>query len=146
MSGAALILDRRRRDAIRPLLPARPAAEWHAALTAEITAGLGAAHAAVLAAPVEEGEEIAWCAAGTRSKAFAELPLADRRALTEALGAILSDIRRLGESGAAPNVAAAWPALREVPDLEAVFAVDGRPVLAAWAHVPARAERPPGLL
>ncbi|MFC7544219.1 hypothetical protein ACFQU2_39020 [Siccirubricoccus deserti] len=92
------------------------------------------------------GEELAWYAPGSRSRVFSALPVADRRALTEALGAILSDIRRLGESGAAPAVAAAWPSLREVPDLDAVFAVDGRPVLTAWAQMNARAERPAGLL
>ncbi|WP_187830451.1 hypothetical protein [Siccirubricoccus phaeus] len=146
MSGAALTLDRRRRDVIRPLLPSRSPAAWHAALVAEIAAGLGPAHAAVLAAPVEAAEELAWTAPGSRSRPFPDLPLADRRALTEALGAILSDIRRLGESGAAPAVAEAWPALREVPDFDALHAVDGRPVLTAWAHMPARAERPPGLL
>ncbi|MCO6420050.1 hypothetical protein JYK14_28420, partial [Siccirubricoccus sp. KC 17139] len=146
MSGAPLLLDRRRAAALRPLLPARPPAEWHAALTAEIAAGLGPAHAALLAAPVQEGEEIAWTAPGARSRGFSALSAADRRALTEALGAILSDIRRLGESGAAPAVAASWPALREVPDLDSIHAVDGRPVLTAWAHIGARAERPPGLL
>ncbi|GGC40125.1 hypothetical protein GCM10011504_18170 [Siccirubricoccus deserti] len=141
-----LTLDRRRLAGLRPLLPDRSPAEWHAALVAEIAAGLGAAHAAVLAVPVAEGEELAWYAPGSRSRVFSALPVADRRALTEALGAILSDIRRLGESGAAPAVAAAWPSLREVPDLDAVFAVDGRPVLTAWAQMNARAERPAGLL
>ncbi|GGC40113.1 hypothetical protein GCM10011504_18160 [Siccirubricoccus deserti] len=146
MSGGTLLLDRRRLASLRPLLPDRSPAEWHAALVAEITAGLGAAHAAVLAVPVAEGEELAWYAPGSRSRVFSALLVADRRALTEALGAILSDIRRLGESGAAPAVAAAWPSLREVPDLDAVFAVDGRPVLTAWAQMNARAERPAGLL
>jgi hypothetical protein len=50
------------------------------------------------------------------------------------VGAILSDIRRLAESGVAPAVREAWPALREIPDLGHLFAVDGRPVLAAWGH------------
>ncbi|MFC7544218.1 hypothetical protein ACFQU2_39015 [Siccirubricoccus deserti] len=55
MSGGTLLLDRRRLASLRPLLPDRSPAEWHAALVAEITAGLGAAHAAVLAVPVAEG-------------------------------------------------------------------------------------------
>jgi hypothetical protein len=146
MSGSALLLDRRRLATLRPLLPDRSPTEWHAALVAEITAGLGPAHAAVLATPVAEGEELAWYAQGSRSRGFTALPVVDRRALTEALAAILSDIRRLGESGAAPTVTAAWPSLREVPDLDAVFAVDGRPVLTAWAQMNAKAERPAGLL
>jgi hypothetical protein len=146
MSDMMLTLARRRLATLRPLLPDRSPAEWHAALVAEITTGLGPAHAAVLAAPVAEGEELAWYAPGSRSRGFTALPVADRRALTEALATVLSDIRRLGESGAAPTVAAAWPSLREVPDLDAVFAVDGRPVLTAWAQMNAKAERPAGLL
>jgi len=118
-----------------PTMPdGRSPGAWHAALTAEIAARLTPAHAALLAEPVRTETGLAWRVAGEDCRAFAELPPAGRRALATAIGVILSDIRRLGESGRAPNVAAAWPALRDVPDWKYVFAVDGRPVLAAWGH------------
>lgn len=121
--------------ALRPLLP-QPGdpASWHAAMTAEIVQHLTPAHAALLAAPVRGAAGWAWRAAGEEKRGFTDFAAADRRALTNSIGVILSDIRRLGESGRAPAVAACWPALREVPDWRYVFAVDGRPVLAAWGH------------
>src|SRR5207248_1513055 len=63
-------------------------------------------------------------------------------ALLHAAGAILSDIRRLAESGEAPAVAACWPALREIPDLGMLYAADGRPVLAGWGAVASAAPGP----
>ena len=116
------------------LPPGREPGAWHAALTQEIAAHLSPAHAAVLGHPVRVANGMAWEADGQSRTRYADLPAQSRAALDHALGAILSDIRRLAESGVAPAVREAWPALREVPDLGHVFAVDGRPVLAAWGH------------
>ena len=121
---------------LRPVLPpGRDVADWHAALTGEIAGALSPAHAAVLARPQRDGGGLAWVADGREATRYGDLPEAARRQLDAALGAILSDIRRLAESGAAPAVRAAWPGLREVPDMGHVFAVDGRPVLAGWGHL-----------
>jgi hypothetical protein len=117
----------------RPVLPeGRDPAGWHQALSQEIAAHLTPEHAALLATPVRGEASVAWFAPGTALRRYGELEAADRDRLTAAAGAILSDIRRLAESGAAPMVTAAWPALRTVPDLAHLFAVDGRPVLAGW--------------
>lgn len=133
-----------RNGTLRPLLPpGRDLPGWHAALTDEISRHLSPAHAALLAPAQPTPSGTAWLADGIRWSRFADLPAADRARLTEAVGAILSDIRRLAESGAAPAVRAAWPALREIPDMGHLFAVDGRPVLAAWGHAGAGA---PGFL
>jgi len=132
---------------LHDLLPAgRDRPGWHALLVREIAAHLSAAHAAILARPVPGPEGLAWHAEGVRAVALPALALPERRALLAAAGSILSDIRRLAESGRAPLVAACWPALREIPDLGCLFAVDGRPVLAAWGTAPAQAAVPPGLL
>ena len=121
--------------ALRSLLPEFWTAEaWHAALSGEIAHHLSPAHAQALARPQPSTTGIAWVTEGAVRSRYADLPSEGRRALDAALGAILSDIRRLAESGAAPAVRDAWPALREVPDMGHVFAVDGRPVLAAWGH------------
>ena len=128
------------------LPPGRSAAEWHAALSAEIAQHLTPAHAAILAAPSASAAGEQWDAPTTRAVRSPELPAADRDALLRAVQVILSDIRRLAESGSAPAVAACWPALREIPDLGMLFAADGRPVLAGWACVPAAAAAPRGLL
>ena len=123
---------------LRSVLPKeRDTTGWHQVLTAAIAAKLTPTHAALLAQPVQEDQAIAWVAPGDGMRRFAELSGQDREGLTTATTSILSDIRRLAESGAAPEVAAAWPALRVIPDLNCVFAVDGRPVLACWG-VPAR--------
>jgi hypothetical protein len=107
---------------------------WHQEIVAEIDRGLGPAHAALFASPVVGSTGIIWTAPGRDMRRYADLPPPDRRALTAAAGSLLSDIRRLVESGAAPTVAAAWPALREVPAYTNIFAVDGRPVLTGWGH------------
>jgi hypothetical protein len=134
-ASPTLDLIETRDGTLRPLLPqAGDPASWHAAMTAEIGQHLTPAHAALLATPVRSAAGWTWRAAGEAQRGFTDLAASDRRALTTAIGVILSDIRRLGESGRAPAVAACWPALREVPDWRHVFAVDGRPVLAAWGH------------
>jgi hypothetical protein len=132
-----MILALEQRDGVaRPVLPAgRDIAGWHQALTAEITAHLTPAHAALLGTPVSRDGGTAWYAPGAAMRRFEDLDAADRGRLTTSVKAILSDIRRLAEAGTAPAVAAAWPALRSVPDLTHVFAIDGRPVLAGWGFV-----------
>ena len=132
--GAGMIRLLEQRDGAAPsvLPPGRDPASWHQALTAEIAAHLTPAHAALLAAPSRDETGIAWSAPGTAMRRYAELEAVDRDRLRAAVAAILSDIRRLAQSGAAPAVAAAWPAIRTIPDLTHLFAVDGRPVLAGW--------------
>ena len=136
MSGSSMLdLIETRDGTLRPLMPeGRDAAAWHGAMTAEIATHLTPAHAALLAMPARTQTGWAWRAAGKDQRSFTDLAASDRRALTTAIGTILSDIRRLGESGRAPAVAAGWPALREVPDWKYVFAVDGRPVMAGWGY------------
>jgi len=130
--GMIRLLDLRDGSA-RPVLPAgRDVVGWHQALAAEIGAHLTPWHAAALATPVRGETGITWFAPGTALRRFGELDNADRNRLTAAAGVILSDIRRLAERGIAPAVTAAWPALRTVPDLNHLYAVDGRPVLAGW--------------
>ena len=120
---------------LRSLLPpGRDLAAWHAALSEEIARHLSPAHALILARPERGNGGTAWVAEGLARSRYADLPAEGRRALDAATGAILSDIRRLAESGAAPVVREAWPALRDIPDMGHLFAVDGRPVLAAWGH------------
>ena len=109
-------------------------AALHAAAMAEIAAHLGPAHAALFARPADAAGRTTWTAPGEEVRPFADLPGTDRRALLAAAGSIVSDIRRLVESGRAPATAAAWPAMRGVPGPEALFAVDGRPVLAPWGR------------
>jgi hypothetical protein len=117
----------------RPVLPeGRDPAGWHQAVSQEIAAHLTPEHAALLATPVRGEASVVWFAPGTALRRYGELEAVDRDRLTAAAGAILSDIRRLAESGTAPGVTAAWPALRTVPDLAHLFAVDGRPMLAGW--------------
>lgn len=124
------------------LPPGRDVAGWYDALRAEIAAHLTPAHAAVLARPVPGEHGPGWAADGARARRLADLPPEDREAVLRHLSSVLSDIRRLAESGAAPLVRQVWPALREVPDAGCVHAVDGRPVLVAWGHAGAR----PGVL
>lgn len=109
--------------------------EWHERVVAEVATHLSPAHAAVFARPVGTPAGWLWVAPGAQFCALEVLPVADRRALVAALGVIISDIRRLGESNPALAVAAAGPALLEVPSWDHVFAVDGRPVLAGWGHI-----------
>lgn len=121
----------------RPVLPAdRDLASWHQALTSEIATHLTPAHAAILATPVQSGAGLAWVTPGNAFRRFGDLDAADRDKLRASATVILSDIRRLAERGTAPTVRAAWPALRTVPDLNHLFAVDGRPVLAGWGFAP----------
>lgn len=120
---------------LRSLLPpGRDLPAWHAALSEEIARHLSPAHALLLARPERGNGGTAWVAEGLARSRYADLPAEGRRALDAAAGAVLSDIRRLAESGAAPAVREAWPALRDIPDMGHLFAVDGRPVLAAWGH------------
>jgi hypothetical protein len=132
MAEMIRLLAQRDGSARAVLPPGRDASAWHQTLAAELAQHLTAAHAAILAAPVRSDDTTVWYAPGTAMRRFADLDAEDRGKLTAAAGSILSDIRRLAESGAAPAVTAAWPALRTIPDLAHLFAVDGRPVLAGW--------------
>jgi hypothetical protein len=133
--------------AARNLLPdGRDAAGWHAALAAEIAGHLSPAHAAILATPVPVGHGMRWETSASQAICHADLPAADRQALMRAVTVILSDIRRLAESGAAQAVTRCWPMLREIPEFGMVFAADGRPVLAGWGGVPSSVTIPRGLL
>lgn len=121
----------------RPVLPRPPDINgWHQAITAALGRHLTSAHAALLAAPGRSATGTAWFALGMTMRRFVELPAADRDKLLHAARSILSDIRRLAESGPDPVVSTAWPALRTIPELNCPFAVDGRPVLAAWGFGP----------
>ena len=133
--------------AIRNLLPeGRDAVAWYPALSAEIATHLSPAHAAILATPVPVATGIRWEAAAARAIRYPELPSPDRPVLMRAVAVILSDVRRLAESGTAPAVARCWPMLREIPELGLLFAADGRPVLAGWGAVPQSVTAPRRLL
>lgn len=112
----------------------RPLEALHLEIAAEIERGLGPVHAGLFASPVTGSSGIVWTAPGRAFRRYTDLSAEDRRALTAVIGSLLSDIRRLAESGAAPAVAAAWPAMREIPGYTNIFAVDGRPVLTGWGH------------
>lgn len=109
----------------------------HAAITADIVQALGPAHAMLFATPVPTDRGVSWRVQGTDARRLSDLPADSRRDLLAAAGSIRSDLRRLVESGRAPALASAWPAVCLVPSLASVFAVDGRPVLADWSHAPA---------
>jgi hypothetical protein len=133
--------------AVRNLLPdGRDAADWHPALAAEIAGHLSPAHAAILATPVPVGNGTRWETSASQAIRQADLSAADRHALMRAVTVILSDIRRLAESGAAVAVTRCWPMLREIPDFGMIFAADGRPVLAGWGGMPPSMTMPPELL
>ena len=131
MSGIALLTLAE--TAVSAVSPGLDLPAMHAAVTAEVLAGLGPAHAALFARPTQEGDRITWKAPGAELRRFPDLDVSQRQALLVAAGSILSDIRRLGESGRAPAVARAWPALRCIAGMGALCAIDGRPVLAPWA-------------
>jgi hypothetical protein len=117
------------------LLPAtRSLPDWHRLTVEAIGRGLSPAHAALFATPVLGHNGTTWQTEGDHALAFVLLPADERAQMTAAIGSMLSDIRRLVESGLMPELAPLWPALREVPDQSHIFLVDGRPVLAAWAH------------
>lgn len=131
---AMLTLAETDRTAPRAIPVAGDLVVLHERLTSEISQGLGPAHAALFAQPVIRPDRVVWQAPGAASRATPALTEAERAALLAAAGSILSDVRRLGESGQAPTVAACWPHLMTVPGPGAVFAVDGRPVLAPWGY------------
>ena len=124
---------------ISTLPPERDLSAWMAVLKDEIRLNLGTDHAAILAVPEPGPQGLTWLALGERAVPLNALTSDAQIELLEILGSILHDIERLAESGQAQALAAAWPALRHIPDERFVYAVDGRPVLAAWGHAPAAA-------
>jgi hypothetical protein len=135
--------------AFRSVLPEgwTAAGAWPA-LTELLARRLAPAHAALFARPVEGG----WEAEGAAVRRFHDLDAARRAALTAEAGRLLSDIRRLREALAATprdpdaSLAPLLAAAAEIPGFDHLWAVDGRPVLTAWGHVPAGAPGPLGLL
>ena len=100
-----------------------------------LLAALGPPHAALLATPVEGTESIAWDAPGSACRSLGSLNRADRAVFAASLSQLLSDIRRAAETARAEgdaDRAALLDLARIVPTQDAVFAVDGAPVLAAW--------------
>jgi hypothetical protein len=135
--------------ALRSVLPAGlTAARAWPALTGLLARRLSRAHAGLFAAPAGGGWEIE----GASVRRFTDLDAASRAALTAEAGRLLSNIRRLREALAAtspdPDAALAplLEAAPEIPGFDHLWAVDGRPVLTAWGHVPASAPGPLGLL
>jgi hypothetical protein len=124
---------------VSTLPPDRDIASWHNALVSEITLGLSAAHAAILAAPHTSTQGLEWVAQGDRAVPAESLSPESQQALRRALGSILGDIDDLAGTGRAPALAASWPAIRRIPDEGFMYALDGRPVLAAWGHAPTAA-------
>jgi hypothetical protein len=134
---------------LKPLLPGDPA-EALAAIRAA-AARLSPEHAALFAEPRrdEASGEWIWEAPGARAVPYADLDAENRARLTAETGRLLSDLRREAEreraEGGGP-LAALWPLPAEIPSFAALFAVDGRPVLAPWGFVGAAAPGPLGLL
>ena len=96
---------------------------------------LGPHHAALLATPAEGAASIAWDAPGHASRGLGSLNRADRAVFAASLSQLLSDIRRAAETARAEgdtDRAALLDLARMVPTQDAVFAVDGAPVLTAW--------------
>ncbi len=115
------------------LPPGRDLAAWHAAITAEVTQHLTAAHAALLARPEPGPTGVNWVAPDGPWRRHGDLPADDRDALLAAIASIRSDVRRLAQSGLAPAVSSAWPLAWTIPDLSHLYAVAGRPVLTGWS-------------
>jgi hypothetical protein len=124
---------------ISTLSPERQFSAWQAVLTAELSLHLGTDHAAILAVPEPGPQGLTWVTSGERAAPLNTLTSDAQETLLKVLGGIFRDIEQLAESGQAPALAAAWPALRRIPHEGFVYAVDGRPVLAAWGHAPATA-------
>jgi hypothetical protein len=134
---------------LKPLLPGEPAAAL--AAIREAAARLGPEHAFLFAAPRRDAAsgEWLWEAEGARAVAYADLDAANRARLTAEAGRLLSDLRREAERQRAEGggaLAGLWPLPAEIPSFAALFAVDGRPVLAPWGFVGAAAPGPLGLL
>ncbi|HQT80088.1 MAG TPA: hypothetical protein PLD10_23860, partial [Rhodopila sp.] len=107
-----ILLETPHETVVSRLPESRNIESWHQAMVAEIIAGLGLVHARLFAAPAVGQTGIVWTAPGREMRRFVELPVEDLRAVTAVVGSLLSDIRRLTESGRAPATAAAWPMLR----------------------------------
>ncbi|MCX7685828.1 MAG: hypothetical protein N2Z67_11245 [Acetobacteraceae bacterium] len=134
---------------LKPLLPGEPEAALAAIRAA--AARLSPEHAALFATPRRDDATGGWVweAPGARAVAYADLDAANRARLVAEVGRLLSDLRREAEreraEGGGP-LAALWPLPAEIPSFGALFAVDGRPVLAPWGFVGASAPGPLGLL
>ncbi len=134
---------------VQPLLPAEPEAVL--ATLRAAAERLSPAHLALFAIPRrdEASGETIWEAPGRRAVAYADLDAENRARLVAEVGRLLSDWRREAErqraEGGGP-LAALWPLPAEIPSFAALFAVDGRPVLAPWGCVGAAAPGPLGLL
>lgn len=134
---------------VQTLLPAEPEAVL--ATLRAAAERLSAEHLALFAIPRrdEASGETIWEAPGRRAVAYADLDAENRARLVAEVGRLLSDWRREAErqraEGGGP-LAALWPLPAEIPSFAALFAVDGRPVLAPWGCVGAAAPGPLGLL
>lgn len=134
---------------LKPVLPGEPEAALAAIRAA--AARLSPEHAALFATPRRDdatGDRV-WEAPGARAVAYADLDATNRARLTAETGRLLSDLRREAERERAEGggaLAALWPLPAEIPSFGALYAVDGRPVLAPWGFVGATAPGPLGLL
>jgi hypothetical protein len=141
-------------ESLRPVLPAgwTPGAAW-TALRDALGRRLDRAHAGLFAEPVAGNAPgtVGWAGAGD-ARRFYDLDAGSRDALKAEIGRLVSDIRRLGEEidrNPKDRDATLRPLLTaavEIPGWDYVYAVDGRPVLAAWGHVGAGAAGPIGVL
>ncbi len=105
-----------------------------------LLAELGPHHVALLSQPSVGVEAVAWDAPGSAQRALAVLSTKDREVLTRTLTTLLSDIRRAAETARAEGDnqrAELLDLVRTIPAQDAIFAVDGAPVLAGWGFATA---------
>ncbi|ACI52944.1 hypothetical protein Gdia_3214 [Gluconacetobacter diazotrophicus PA1 5] len=103
----------------------------HQDFLAAVGERLGPAHAAFFATPLSDGGGTAWVVQGGDSRAFADLDPADREALRRYAGSVVSDIRRVAE-GENSVIRRHFAAMRRIPSLDYLYAVDGRAVVTRW--------------
>lgn len=135
---------------LKPLLPGDADAAL-STIRGVVAERLSPEHASLFATPRrdEATGDWLWEAEGSRAVAYADLDADNRARLTAEAGRLLSDLRREAERERAEGgdgLAALWPLAAEIPSFSALFAVDGRPVLAPWGCVGAAAPGPLGLL
>lgn len=103
-------------------------------LAHEVSSIVGPEHAVIFARPEYTNDVVRWSAEGQDFTPWNKLNSTQQESLLQATQSILSDIQQQMQDHPKSLMAQHFDQYRQIPDLDHLYAVDGKPVLTGWGY------------